>query len=35
MRFPPETPTKAERAEGQIVFPVTISAEELKKFRYR
>jgi hypothetical protein len=34
MRFPPETLTKAERAKGQIVFPVTISADELK-FRYR
>jgi hypothetical protein len=34
MRFPPETLTKAERAKGQKVFPVTITAEELKKFRY-
>jgi hypothetical protein len=35
MRFPPETLTKAQRAKGQIVFPMTISAEELKKFHYR
>ncbi len=34
MRFPPETLTKAERAKGQKVLPLTITAEELKKFRY-
>jgi TonB family protein len=35
MRFPPETLTKEQRAKGQIVVPMTSSAEELKKFRYR
>jgi hypothetical protein len=34
MRFPPEILTKAERAKREKVLPITITAEELKKFRY-